>query len=93
MSMTLKLESPEGEREYHLACGTGWTEFGNWVKTLSGFRHLKKFIKEGTVEDTFLLANELKEAFDSDPPKDEHVIGVTDQTFGCWKFRRNCFSY
>jgi hypothetical protein len=62
-----------------IASNVGWSEFGDWCETLTGFQRLRKLFDEGNTEDIEGVRAELEELLEKQPPPNPDVESVAHQ--------------
>ncbi len=76
--MSLYMQFDEAGPCLQVASNSGWSEFGDWVETLSGYTRLAALWSDGSCEDIAGLRDELEHVLENQPPPDKDVHSVVD---------------
>lgn len=61
-----------------IASNVGWSEFGDWVETLTDCPRISALWKTGSCEDIPGLRDEIDETLKGSPPENKDVASVAD---------------
>jgi len=76
--MSIYAQFDENGNQYQISSNLGWSEFGEWVESLTAMPALKSLYEHGVSEDIPAVTQDLSEAIESESPENEDVLSTAE---------------